>query len=176
MKYIPDNLETERLLFRPIQSSDFDAWLEFFIDPEFYRHWNAEKETPEQECEKWYQNQFNRYTNNLGGMNALVEKSSGALVGHAGLLVQGFDGVEELEVAYSLQPHFRNKGFATEAARACKAYAFANNFSPSLISIISLSNIPSKKVAIKNGMKIEKQTVYKNNPVFIFRVYNPLFS
>jgi [ribosomal protein S5]-alanine N-acetyltransferase len=176
MKYLPENLETDRLLFRPIQSSDFDAWLGFFVDPEYFRYWAAVKETPEAECEKWYQNQFNRYANNLGGMNALIGKSSGELVGHAGLLVQVVDGVEELEVAYSLQPHFRKQGFATEAAQALKAYAFARNFSPSLISIISLSNLPSQNVALKNGMKIEKQTVYKDNPVYIFRVYNPLFS
>jgi ribosomal-protein-alanine N-acetyltransferase len=107
-------------------------------------------------------------------MNALIEKSSGTLVGHAGLLVQVVDGIEELEIAYSLQPHFRGKGFATEAAQAIKQFAFANNFSPSLISIISLTNAPSQRVAIKNGMKIEKQTIYKDNPVYIFRIFNPI--
>lgn len=174
MRYLLQNQQSERLLFRPIEASDFDEWLQFFIDPEYSRYWIAEKDTPESECRKWYDNQFNRYEKNLGGMNALIEKSSGTLVGHAGLLVQVVDGIEELEIAYSLQPHFRGKGFATEAAQAIKQFAFANNFSPSLISIISLTNAPSQRVAIKNGMKIEKQTIYKDNPVYIFRIFNPI--
>ena len=176
MKYLLHDQQSERLLFRPIQSSDFDEWLQFFIDPEYYQYWVAEKDTPEAECKKWYANQFNRYEKNLGGMNALIEKSTGALVGHAGLLVQVVDGTEELEIAYSLQPHFRGKGFATEAAQAIKKYSFANTFSPSLISIISLSNLPSQRVAVKNGMKIEKQTVYKGNAVYIFRIFNPIIG
>jgi hypothetical protein len=46
--------------------------------------------------------------------------------------------------------------------------AFRNNYSPSLISIISLTNLPSQKVATKNGMRSDKQTVYKSNQVYIY--------
>ncbi len=176
MTYLLDGQESERLQFRKIQSADYDHWLPFFQDDSYYQHWQGERGTAEEECTKWYEYQFYRYENNLGGMNALIDKSTGALVGHAGLLVQVVDGAKELEIAYSLQPHFRGKGFAAEAAKICQAYAFANRFSPSLISIISLTNIPSQKVAAKNGMKIEKQTVYKDNPVYIFRIFNPIIG
>src|SRR5690606_32134123 len=114
--------------------------------------------------------QFLRYKNGLGGMNALIEKETGRLIGHCGLLAQSVDNIAELEIGYSLLPDFWNKGYATEAAKKCRDYAFENNFSASLISIISLSNIPSQKVAFKNGMKIDKQTTYNNNEVYIFRI------
>ena len=104
-------------------------------------------------------------------MNALIEKSSGQLIGYSGLLVQVVDGLTELEVAYSLLPAFRDKGFASEAAKRCQDYAFENNFTDSLISIISLSNAASANVANKNGMVIDKQTIYKENQVNIFRIY-----
>jgi len=39
-----------------------------------------------------------------------------------------------------------------------------------LISIISLSNTPSARVAEKNGMTIDKQTAYNDNVVNIFRI------
>jgi len=104
-------------------------------------------------------------------MNALIEKQSGKLIGYAGLLMQTVDEKTELEVAYSLRPDYRNQGFAAEAAAKCCDFAFENSFAESLISIISLTNSPSAKVAIKNGMKIEKQTVYKENRVNIFRVH-----
>lgn len=173
MKYLLDGQETERLFIRKIEEQHFESWLEFFKDPSSFVHWICELEAPEIECENWYKKQFYRYTNDLGGMNALIEKNTGTLIGHAGLLVQQVDQIPELEIAYSLLPAFRNKGYATEAAKKCRDFAFLKNLSPSLISIISLPNIPSANVALKNGMKIEKQTTYHGNQVNIFRILNP---
>jgi RimJ/RimL family protein N-acetyltransferase len=173
MKYLLENEETTRLQFRKINDSDFDNWLEFFKDPSSFEHWAGEYEKPEIECKKWFDRQAERYKNNEGGMNALIEKQSGKLTGYAGLLIQTVDEKTELEVAYSLLPDFRNRGYATEAVRKCRDYAFENNFADSLISIISLTNAPSAKVAIKNEMKLEKQAVYKENKVNIFRIYKP---
>lgn len=171
MKYLLEGQKTERLNFRKINDSDFNAWVKFFEDPNTSLHWVEEKETPVTACEKWYQKQKWRYENDKGGMNALIEKSSGRLVGHCGLLVQTVDGAPELEIGYSLLPEFWNKGYAFEAAERCKKYAFQNDYSDSLISIISLANLPSQKVALKNGMTIEKETIYHENRVYIFRVF-----
>lgn len=173
MKFLLEGQESERLMFRKISERDFNDWLKFFQDPNTSRHWVEERETPEIACKKWYQKQLWRYDNDNGGMNALVEKSSGMLIGHCGLLVHSVDGISELEIGYSLLPEFWNKGYAFEAARYCKEYAFQNSFSDSLISIISLTNLPSQKLAIKNGMTVEKETVYHGNRVFIFRIFSP---
>ena len=173
MKYLLTDQETERIKFREIQYSDFDTWLKFHENPLAHQYWNSLPEPPKIACEKWYEKQFYRYKNNLGGMNALVEKESGKLIGHCGLLIQDVDDIEELEIGYSLLPQFWNKGFATEAAKKCKDFAFSENFSQSLISIISITNKPSENVAIKNGMSIDKTTVYKGNNVNIFRIAKP---
>lgn len=170
MKYLLAGQESTNLLFREIQESDFGDWLEFHKDPDTSIHWISQKESPEIECRKWYDYQFQRYKNDKGGMNALIEKKSGKLVGHCGLLVQTIDEITELEIGYSLLKKFWNKGYATEAATKCRNFAFENNFSASLISIISLSNKASEKVALKNGMQVDKQTVYNGNEVNIFRI------
>jgi [ribosomal protein S5]-alanine N-acetyltransferase len=170
MKYTLDSEETNRLHFRLVAISDFDSWIDFFKDPSSFAHWSGERKSPEAECNEWLEKQFNRYKSDLGGMNALIEKSTGILIGYGGLLVQYVDDIEELEIAYSLRPIHRNKGFATEAARKCMDYAFQNNFAGSLISIISVTNTPSSNVAIKNGMRLDKQTTYKENRVNIFRI------
>jgi RimJ/RimL family protein N-acetyltransferase len=170
MKYILEGQSTDRLFFRKVDISDFQDWLKFFQDPQTSIHWVEEKDTAEVACGKWYEKQTWRYENDRGGMNALVEKSTGKLVGHAGLLVQTVDDIEELEIGYSLLPEFWNKGYAIEAAIACKEFAFRNKFSDTLISIISLTNTPSQKVASRNGMAIERKTVYNGNEVFIYRI------
>lgn len=170
MKYLLSNQETNRILFRKIDSSDFQDWLPFFQNPKSSQYWISELESPIIECEKWYQKQFYRYQNGLGGMNALIDKESDKLIGHCGLLVQKVNEKTELEIGYSLLPEFWNKGFATEAAKKCRDFAFENQFSDSLISIISLTNSPSESVALKNGMTIDFVTEYNKNQVNIFRI------
>lgn len=170
MQYLLNGQETERLIFRNVSLNDYNEWIKFFKDPTTSVHWQSEKEDAETACRKWYENQFRRYTNDEGGMNALTEKVSGKLIGHCGLLKQKVDGIDELETAYSLLPAFWNKGYATEAAIKCRNYAFANDLSASLISIISLTNIPSERVAVKIGMHLDKTTFYKANAVHIFRI------
>ena len=170
MKYLLKNQETERILFRKIRKSDFNNWLEFYKNPNTSLHWKLALESPEIECKKWYKKQFYRYKNNLGGMNALIGKESGKLIGHCGLLIQNVDKISELEIGYSLLPEFWNKGLATEAAKKCRDYAFEKNVSNSIMSIISLTNKSSEMVAIKNGMKVDKLTAYNGNKVTIYRI------
>ena len=170
MNYLLENEETERILFRRISRSDYKAWVKFFEDPITSRYWVAEWESPEVECAKWYDKQIHRYENNLGGMNALIDRSSGKLIGHCGLLIQIVDGETELEIGYSLLPEFWGNGYATEAAIKCRDFAFQNDLSSSIISIISVTNKPSEKVALRNGMGIDKETGYKGNLVNVFRI------
>lgn len=138
--------------------------------PESDRYWSAPPDLPEVKCRAWFNKVFERYASNQGGLNALIEKASGRFVGQCGLLVQSVDGLEELEVGYSIMPAFWNQGFATEAAAACIAHAFRHNLSNSVISIIHEDNVESERVALKNGLVLEKRTVYKDNPVKIYRI------
>jgi [ribosomal protein S5]-alanine N-acetyltransferase len=80
------------------------------------------------------------------------------------------DGAEELEIDYSLMPSQQGKGYAIEAAKKCKEVAFENQLSPSIISIIHIHNEASAKVAINNGMLLDKSTLYNNSPVNVYRI------
>jgi len=85
-------------------------------------------------------------------------------------MLQNVDGKKELEIGYSILPMYWGLGYAPEAAKKCKEIAKQNKWASHLISIIQIDNIASKRVAEKNGMHIEKTTVYHNNTVHIYRI------
>lgn len=172
MKYLLNGESTERLIFRNLKESDFDSWLPFHKDPRSSEFWNGLPNDPKTACQQQFNRIFERYEKDLGGMNALICKKTNLLVGLCGLLIQTVDNIEELEIGYSILPEHWQKGYATEAAKKCKEFAFNNNFRDSLISIIHINNIPSIKVALANGMQLSKTTKYHNNPVHIYRVFN----
>jgi [ribosomal protein S5]-alanine N-acetyltransferase len=173
-KYSLEGQETERLLFRKITEQDFDTWLAFCKYPDSLKYIFSQEqlkvEDPIERCRIWFNRIFNRYENGLGGMNALIEKQTGAFVGQCGLLIQTIDDMEELEIGYSLMPAFRGKGFASEAAIKCKEFAFANDYATSLISVIVPENTDSIKVALNNRMKLDKTTTSNGDVVNIYRI------
>jgi ribosomal-protein-alanine N-acetyltransferase len=177
MKYLLLNQQSERLIFRPQQRDDFAEWLPAMEHPDTERFLGMIGiATAQERCEIWFNRVENRYQNDLGGTNVLVDKSTGKIVGQCGLLVQEVDGIQELEIGYTIIPAYWNQGYATEAARKCKEFAFENNFADSIISIIHVENIRSEMVARKNGMQLDKTTSFKGFPVNIFRIHRSDFE
>ncbi len=163
--------ETERLTFRKLREDDFETWLSFCEDRDIMQYFAfQETDSAAVICRKWFDKIYWRYENQLGGMNVLIEKSSGEFIGQCGLLIQTVDEQEELEIGYSLMPQARGSGYALEAAKKCRDLAFQNDFSDSIISIIHPDNFASQQVAIKNGMQLLKQTSFHGLPVNVYRI------
>ncbi|MBL7865581.1 MAG: GNAT family N-acetyltransferase [Cyclobacteriaceae bacterium] len=161
-------METSRLRFRKVTPDDYDRCLPFFQHPLSHRYWKTEGQSPEALCDAWMNRQRWRYENGKGGALALIDKESHALVGWCGLLIQEVDQSEVVEVGYSIMPDHWGKGYATEASRACIDHAFNHAWCESIISIIQVDNIESRRVAEKNGMTISRETTYHGNEVFIY--------
>lgn len=171
MLYLLNGHQSNRLDFRLLHSSDFDEWLPLFTSPVVAKHLAFDPGlSPMELCQMWFDKVFDRYDNDLGGMNVLISKDTQQMIGQCGLLIQEVNGVEELEIGYSILPQYWGHGYATEAAQYCKLVAFKENFADSLISLVHEENIASKKVAIKNGMNYETSTVFRNTPVDVFRI------
>lgn len=124
----------------------------------------------EADCRAFIQRSLDRRAADGSGLNAIIERSSGLPVGMVGLLTQVVDGLDELEVGYHLLPSAWGKGFATEAAIACKEFAREHRCALSVISLIDHQNVASQAVARRNGMTYEKDTVHRGVPAMVWRV------
>jgi RimJ/RimL family protein N-acetyltransferase len=165
----PALIEAPRLRFRFLSRDDAPAWEEFLSYREAVKYFPPFDEVKQFSID-WMERALTRYHSEGLGLYALIEKSSGAFVGQCGFVKQEVDGALETEIGYHLIPRFWKYGFATEAAMACRNYAFRNNLADSIISIIDKRNQPSIQVAMRNGMKPDKETVWRSIPVFIYRI------
>ena len=103
------------------------------------------------------------------GMFAVVEKSSGALVGEVGL----FDGCRGLapdfdnapEAGWILASAAHGKGYAGEATAAAHCWFAATHGDRRSVCIIAPENHASVRVAHKLGYKSFGQVEYQNGPV-----------
>ena len=94
-----------------------------------------------------------RYARHGHGLWLVLDKASGEPVGQVGLLIQNVQSVEEKEVGYLVHRPFWRRGFATEAARACRDYAFDAMGRQRVIALIRPENVPSQGVARKLGLQ-----------------------
>lgn len=145
-------LETNRLYLREMEQSDFNSLCKFLQDIEvMYAYEHA---FSNDEVQAWLDNQIRCYKQYGFGLWAIIKKDTNECIDDCGLTYQDFNGKEVLEIGYHLQKKFWHQGFATEVAIACKEYAFNNLKANEVFSIIRDNNIPSQKVAIRNGMTI----------------------
>jgi ribosomal-protein-alanine N-acetyltransferase len=62
------------------------------------------------------------------------------------------------------------QGLASEAARACHDFGFSQLKMDSIISLIRPENLPSWRVAERNGMKVWKETTHGGLPHLVYRI------
>lgn len=149
-------LETKRLLFREMTWEDRPAICAILQDKEtMYAYEHA---FSDEEVDKWMGNQMNRYQNFGFGLWAVVKKETGEVIGQCGLTWQpvpeSIDASGQvLEIGYLFQRPQWGNGYATEAAAACREYAFHVLKVPRVSSIIRENNRASRNVAERNGLK-----------------------
>ena len=145
-------LETDRLALREMTDGDFPALCRMLQDGEvMYAYEHA---FSDQEAWDWLRRQQERYRTDGFGLWAVVEKNSGEMVGQCGITWQELgDGTRVPEVGYLLEKTAWHKGYAAEAARACRDYAMDRLGFGEVYSIIRDNNLASQKVARRNGMK-----------------------
>jgi RimJ/RimL family protein N-acetyltransferase len=100
----------------------------------------------------------------------VIFRRNNELIGYCGFLHQEVDGRSEIEIGYRLHPDYWNRGLGSEAAQAVRSHAFRDLSLPKVISLIHPDNIASRRVAEKNGMRIERETVFRGFPTLVFAI------
>lgn len=159
---------TERLIFRRPTMDDRGWWMEYISDPEAIRFMPFTGS--EADGEGFIQWAIDRAARDGSGLHVITERTTGKPVGMVGLLTQEVDGVMELEIGYHLLPSAWGKGFATEAAMACKEFARTHQLAASIVSLIDPDNTNSQAVAKRNGMLFDKRGIHRGEEVLVFRV------
>ncbi len=146
-------LETQRLFLRRLTQDDYDDLAEILQDEVAMTAY--EHAFSNEEVQAWLDNQLRRYREENGlGLWAVIRKADGEFLGQCGLTYQDTGGAEkEVEVGYLFKRKQWHQGYATEAAKGCMKYAFESLRLDTVVSIIRDTNIPSARVAERNGMK-----------------------
>ena len=149
-------IRTKRIKFRELELSDVDNLQMIFSDSiamKFYPSTKSVSATLE-----WINWNIESYRENGFGLWALLDKVTGEFLGQCGLILQrDVDGVDEIEIGYLLVRKYWGNGLATEAASACRNYAFSELGCERVISLINPKNIPSISVAERIGLVLVKK-------------------
>ncbi len=166
-----DHLRSPRLTTRFITQNDVTAMMEYCSDPVATRFTAIPGKSPLELAQFFVDRTLQRYAEGTFGGQVLLSKENGEFIGLCGLLQQEVNGVSEIEIGYHLLPHQWGKGYAAEAARMFRDYGFENYDIDSIISLIDPENERSKKVAVRNGMKLaDANAVFKGGQYNLFRI------
>jgi ribosomal-protein-alanine N-acetyltransferase len=161
-------LRTARLTLRPFSEDDLDDLSALMANADFMR-FSLGVFSSEQTA-GFLEKVLRRDQDGLPSQFALISRLAKKLIGYCGFFLQTVDEVQELEIAYRLDPFFWGQGLATEAARAVRDHAFDDLRLSHVISLIHPENAASRRVAEKNGMIPEKETTFRGFPTIVFRI------
>jgi len=160
-------LETERLYLRELRFDDKKELMKVLSDPESMEFYPNPFD--EEKVEAWIKWNIENYRKYGHGLWAVILKESDVFIGDCGITMQNIDNEIVPEIGFHIIKKYCNKGYATEAALACKEYAFNVLQYPKVFSYTTVRNISSQKVAEKIGMRLYK-SFKKNNAEQIAQV------
>jgi RimJ/RimL family protein N-acetyltransferase len=143
-------LRTERLVLRPVEARDGDAFVEAWAD-ETYASLLLTRTMNAAEVHEMVRR---RSQPGNGHFVALVVEHDGEVVGDSILILQG-TGLSEGEIGWTVLPHHAGRGYATEAARAVMRLGFEHYGLRRIVANLDARNDRSAALCERLGMRRE---------------------
>jgi RimJ/RimL family protein N-acetyltransferase len=156
---------TERLRLRPYTLADEAALFEVFSDA-YARSFYPEM-ADRARVRAWIEWNLDNYQEFGFGLWAMELRSVGQFIGDCGLTYQEVEGRRMLELGYHVLESQRGRGYATEAARACRDAGFRNTAEGCIGSIVRPANTASCTVAARVHSE-RREFMRKGAPAFLF--------
>lgn len=150
-------LETGRLCLRELTEQDFAALYDVLADSDIMQHYPYTFD--EARVRGWIAKNRERYSVFGFGLWAVVLQKTGEVIGDCGITMQNINGSIKPEIGYHICRRFQRKGYAKEAARACRDWAFRHTPFRILYSYMKTANLASSATAQATGMhKVDEFT------------------
>lgn len=159
---------TDQLILRKLNINDAVKLLEIFSDPEMMEYHRVTRNLDE--TKEWIQQYLESYEKHGFGRYAAILKDTNEFIGYAGFAAKEIDGQPEVEIGYTLNKKFWGQGYATEAALACRDYAFDTLGLKRIVAIIYPDNAASINVAKKIGMEFAKKSARDGEEFDIYAI------
>jgi RimJ/RimL family protein N-acetyltransferase len=151
----PQQIETERLILRPFTLDDAEAWLPLIALPDIIRYTgDTPAQSVEQARELLRSRPLRDYAMYGHGRLAVIEKSSGRLVGFCGL--KYVIELGEVDIGYRFLPDCWGKGYATESCIAVIAEGRGEHRIRRIVGTVHPDNPASGRVLEKLGLRFER--------------------
>ena len=160
--------ETPRLILRYFTPDDVDDLAPILADPQVM-YFSARGVQTREQTRQFINWMLSSYREEGFGLYAVIHKDNYQLIGFCGLLVWEIKQKPEVEIGYRFATKYWGRGLGTEAAIAVRDYAWNQLNLNRLICIIQPENNRSIRVAQKLGMKYERNTVFMNLDVLLYR-------
>ncbi|MEL7034876.1 MAG: GNAT family N-acetyltransferase [Cyanobacteria bacterium J06592_8] len=164
----PQEFQTEKLRFCPVNVDDIEPLHHLFIHPQVRRYlWDDEIISKEQTLDIIHQSLELFSTQNFG-LWGIFPQTTETLAGFAGFWF--FHDPPELQLIYGIHPNFWGQGWGTQVAKVMIYYAFNHlNFSQ-VIASADIPNIASIRVLEKAGMKFQKTILIAGQETVYYQI------
>ncbi len=153
-------MTTERLVLRPFEPGDLDALVAIHAEESFWWYPRRGAMSAE-ETGAFLGTMLQRYEDDGFGIEAMIERVSGKMIGWAGLAVPHFlpEILPAVEVGWRLSGPYRGRGLATEAGAAAVDFGFMAAGLECIVSLYEPENVSSGRVMQRLGFTHRVTTV-----------------
>jgi RimJ/RimL family protein N-acetyltransferase len=162
------SLTTERLRLDRMRPADVEDIVAMHQDDRFVEVF-GHRSAPEhvraftaKHVEEWDRTGWSLWT--------MRDRETGAFIGRGGLRSVSIEGVDEVELGYALRPEWWGRGLASEMSRTALEVGFERLGLDSIVAFTMPTNVASRHVMEKLGMRFERDIVWADMPHVLYRI------